>query len=259
MSLATHGGLLARPASFLERYGDHGSFLGDPALRTESAVTVDAGARLAGKTHGNGSFRASGDIDLSVFATWATDLITFVAQGAEGREVATNIGRARILGLELGAHGEVGPFFARVAYTLLSSENLSACGSPIGSMIASTRSVCYRPPLPGRPADDLVSDAGLHLGPVRVRYGIDVTSGEFADSVANVPVPARVLQSTGASLDVPHVPGLRVAFDVRNLFDVRTGIYPGGFAQTQEPIGDAYLYPLPGRSILGTIRYETTR
>ena len=99
----------------------------------------------------------------------------------------------------------------------------------------------------------------MHVGPVRARYGVDVTSGEYADSVADVPVPARVLQSTGASLDVPRVPGLRIAIDVRNLFDVRTGTYNGGFAATQEPIGDAYLYPLPGRSVLGTIRYEVTR
>jgi outer membrane receptor protein involved in Fe transport len=62
-----------------------------------------------------------------------------------------------------------------------------------------------------------------------------------------------------AELDVPHVPGLRVAIDVRNLFDVRTGTYAGGFSPKLEPIGDAYLYPLPGRSIMGTIRYETTR
>ncbi len=259
LTLATHGGFLARPASFTELYGDHGSFVGDPSLRTESAVTVDAGGRLAGQTKDGGHWRASGDVDLSVFGTWATDLITFVAQGAEGREVATNIGRARILGLELGAQGEVGPFFARVAYTLLASENLSACASRVTSTITTTPGACDRPPLPGRPSDDLLTDAGVHLGPVRLRYGVDVVSGEYADSIANVPVPARVLQSTGASLDVPRVPGLRLAVDARNLFDVRTGTYPGGFAPVQEPIGDAYLYPLPGRSILGTIRYETTR
>jgi hypothetical protein len=259
LTLATHGGLLARPASFAELYGDHGSFVGDPKLRTESAVTVDAGGRLAGKTTDRGYWRASGNVDLSVFATWATDLITFVPEGAEGREIATNIGRARILGLELGAQGEVGPFFARIAYTLLATDNLSACASRVTSTITTTQGPCDRPPLPGRPSDDLLTDAGVHLGPVRLRYGVDLVSGEYADSIANVPVPARILQSTGASLDVPRVPGLRLAVDVRNLFDVRTGTYPGGFAPTPEPIGDAYLYPLPGRSIIGTIRYETTR
>ncbi len=259
LALAAHGGLLARPPSFLERYGDHGSFLGDPNLKTESAVTVDAGARLAGRTHDSGvlDWHASGDLDVSVFATWATDLITFVAQGAQGSALATNIGRARILGLELGAHGEVGPFFARVAYTLLSTENLSACSG--NGTITFTASTCVRPPLPGRPSDDLVTDVGVHLGPVRARYGLDVVSGEYADTIGDVGVPARVLQSTGASLDVPHVPGLRIAIDVRNLFDVRTGTYAGAFGPIREPIGDAYLYPLPGRSVLGTIRYETTR
>jgi hypothetical protein len=259
LAMAAHGGLLARRPSFLELYGDHGSFVGDPDLRTESAVTIDAGARVAGKTQDPAAhyWHASGDLDVSVFATWASDLITFVAQGAYGRDVATNIGRARILGVELGAHGEVGPFFARLAYTLLSTENESTCSA--NGEITSAAGACVRPPLPGRPSDDLVSDAGIHLGPVRARYGVDVVSGEYADTVGDIGVPARVLQSTGVSLDVPHVPGLRLAVDVRNLFDVRTGTYAGGFAPAREPIGDAYLYPLPGRSILATLRYETTR
>ena len=46
VTLATHGGLLARPPSFVERFGNRGAFIGDPLLRPESATTIDAGATL---------------------------------------------------------------------------------------------------------------------------------------------------------------------------------------------------------------------
>jgi len=47
---------------------------------------------------------------------------------------------------------------------------------------------------------------------------------------------------------------VRVAVDVRNLFDVRTGTYDG-LLGARFPIGDLYEYPLPGRSVLVTARY----
>ena len=46
VTLATHGGVLARPPSFVERFGNRGAFIGDPLLRPESATTIDAGATL---------------------------------------------------------------------------------------------------------------------------------------------------------------------------------------------------------------------
>src|SRR5690606_34128284 len=45
--VSSHGGFVARPPSFVERYGNRGGFLGDPGLRPESALTTDAGARFA--------------------------------------------------------------------------------------------------------------------------------------------------------------------------------------------------------------------
>ena len=115
---------------------------------------------------------------------------------------------------------------------------------------------CDRPGLPGRPAHDFVGDASYAFGPARVRYGFDALSGTFADRTGAVEVPARVLQSAGARLDVPGVRGLRVALDVRNLFDVRVATYAGALGPTKEPIGDAYEYPLPGRSFLMSVRWS---
>jgi hypothetical protein len=244
VTLSTHGGAVARAPSFIERYGDRGAFLGDPTLLPESAWTIDAGARVASDVHE----KVRGRVELDGFATWATDLIVFVPEGAYGRARATNIGRARLLGLEAEAAASALGFELRASYTLLATANESECSAQTGSL--SPTAACERPELPGRPANDLVADLTYTFAPLRLRYGVDAVSGMIADQVGAVVVPPRILQSAGARLDVPHVRGLHVAFDARNLFNVRTATYDGALGPTREPIGDAYEYPLPGRTFL---------
>ena len=242
-SLASHAGATAWPPSFIERYGDRGAFIGDPTLQPESAWTVDAGVR--------GSKRvavANARIGLEVvaFATWARDLITFVPVGAYGRSKATNIGLARLAGVEVDARGATGPLEVRASYTGLVTANEAGCTATVGG--------CDRPALPGRPEHDLVADATVHAGPASVRLGVDAVTGMFADVAGGLAVPARVLVSTGARVDVAR--DVRLALDVRNLLDVRTGSYQGAMGLVHEPIGDYYEYPLPGRSVLLSARFS---
>jgi outer membrane receptor protein involved in Fe transport len=240
VTAAAHGGTTARPPSFVELFGDRGTFVGSPTLRPESAWTMDAGVRRS--IHPFGVQLAA---ELVGFATWAEDLITFVPMGAYGRAVATNIGRARLMGAELDLRAAAGPLEVRVSYTGLATQNEAACMAHVGP--------CERPPLPGRPADDVVSDAVLRLGSLSVRIGIDAVDGLNADLTGSVLVPARVLTSAGARLDL--APGVRVALDLRNLFDVRVGTYAGVLGLVHEPIGDSYAFPLPGRSVLVSARF----
>ncbi len=242
VTLAAHGGAVGRPPSFVERYGDRGAFLGDPTLRPESAWTTDAGGRVHQIA---GPLRL--DAELVGFGSWADDLIVYVPTGAYGRSKATNIGESRIVGAEAEVRARLYAAELRASYTALSSANLSACAVAVGS--------CPRPPLPGRPSNDLVADLLYAFGPVRVRYGVDAVTGISASLGGDVVVPPRVLQSTGVRLDVPGVPGLRVALDVRNLFDVRVVSYDGVLGPVRLPIGDLFEYPLPGRTVLVTVRY----
>jgi iron complex outermembrane receptor protein len=251
MTLAAHGGALARPASFLERYGSRGAFLGDPNLSTETAWTADAGARTRWKVGATGIFR--GSFELDGFSTWADNLITFLPVGANGLFKATNVGRARIVGTEADLALFLADFALRVSYTGLLTADESECSS------TDAANGCVRPQLPGRPALDLFSDLTYKLGPAQFRYGVDVIGGMTVDNTGAIPNPTRVLNSAGARLDVPHLPGVRVALDIRNLFDLRTGNYQGQFGPTAYPIGDSYNYPLPGRSILLSVRYVSER
>jgi hypothetical protein len=242
VTLAAHAGALARPPSFVERYGGAG-VLASPTLTSESALTVDAGARYA--AHASGW---RGQVDLDGFATEASDLITLVPEGLQGLLKAENIASARIFGVEASADVRGHGLDFRAAYTglLTFNDDPSVCPT------------CSRPPLPGRPAHDFVGDVAYAVGPVRVRYGVDVVARLYTDNDGQVPVPDRVLQSTGVRVDVPWVPTLRVAFDVNNLFDVRTGLVPGalGLPSTLAPVGDQFDYPLPGRTFLFTARWS---
>ena len=243
--IASHGGFVARPPSFVERYGNRGAFIGDPDLKPESAITVDAGARF---TRRIGRLRLN--VETAGFATWAEDLITYVYAGATGRAKATNIGRARLLGIESEVRAAAFGFEARASYTALATANEAACRF--------VDRQCHRPPLPGRPAHDFVADLSYSRGPVRVRYGLDLVEGILTDTSENIEVPLRVFHGAGVRVAIPGVRGLSATLDVRNIFDLRVVEYPGAFGgPVRAPVGDVFEYPLPGRRVLLSMRWTT--
>jgi len=253
--IATHGGVLARPPSFVERYGNRGAFIGDATLRPESAATIDAGFRVEKKL---GALRFG--FEGAAFATWADDLIVFVPKGIYGRAKATNIGRARLLGTEAELKLGLSAFDLRVSHTGLATTNYGACNFVQDR--SSQGLTCERPPLPLRPTHDLVADLTYTAGPLRLRYGIDLVAGISADNSGGFEyqVPDRVLHSFGMRLAIPGVPGLTASLDVRNLLDLRAAEYPkitlGGVASRDRyPIGDLFDYPIPGRRVLLSLRW----
>lgn len=245
VALAAHGGYVARPPSFSERFG-RGGFIGNPDVRPEEATTVDAGANFDRRF---GPLRLH--VEVTGFSTWASDLIVFVPQGAYGRAKATNIGRARLYGVEAELNARIAGFDARISQTSMATVNESDCRF--------VNQVCERPGLPGRPEQDLVLDLAYTIGPVRVRYGFDFVSGIQTDAKGDegYMVPARALHSAGARLSVPGVPGLDLALDLRNLLDLRVTEYSGVLGPVQKPIGDLYDYPLPGRRFLLSVRWTS--
>jgi len=249
VTLASHLGHLARAPGFVERYGNRGIFLGSPGLRPEAATTVDVGARAAKVFHG-----LTTSVELSAFSTWAEDLIVFVPQGAYGRAKATNIGEARLAGLEAGARVSQRWFEARASYTYLATANDTECDV---TAARASGERCPAPALPGRPAHDLVIDLAAKLGPLRFRYGVDVVADLRADLTGTITVPARALQSVGVRAALPWSVAREkatLAFEISNLGDVRTASYAGIAGAVQVPVGDLYEYPLPGRAFLATLR-----
>jgi iron complex outermembrane receptor protein len=241
--VSAHAGALFRPPAFQELYGNGASLFANPSLAPEHALSADAGV------HGDvGSARvATGAYEAVGFVTSATDLITFSPIG-NGTFRAINVDRALLGGAELSASLSSHGLRAQATYTLLLTENLGADRLTHGK------------PLPGRPEHDLAADALYRLGPASARYGIDVVAGALVGSndAVGYALPPRVLQGLGAALDVPFAPGLRVGFDVQNLFDVRTLSVPSpslGKPVTL-PVSDFLGFPLPGRTFWATLRFS---
>jgi vitamin B12 transporter len=237
--LSAHGGALFRPPSFFELFGDRGTLVGDPSLRPERGLSADAGVHGA---VGDGRLQVS--YEIVAFATLARDLIAFVPLGLATFR-ARNVERASILGGEWSAELRTRGLRTTLSYTLLATENLSE--NPL------TRGR----PLPARPVHDLAYDAAYRIGPVRVRYGLDALAGTTVDIEGTRVLPARVLHSAGASLDVPFVRGLRASVEVQNLLDLRT-LYvtsPLRGVPIAMPVSDFLGFPLPGRTVWASLRF----
>ncbi len=232
--VSAHVGALGRPPGFQELYGNGASLLANPALAPERAVSADAGV------HGDaGDGRVAFGYEVVGFVTSASDLITLSPVG-RGTFRATNVDRALLGGAEVTASLRARALRTQVTYTLLLTED-RATGRP----------------LPGRPAHDLAYDAAYGVGPVRVRYGLDLLAGVTYGSAAGIALPAHALHGVGASLDVPGVRGLRVAVDVENLFDLRT-LYLDSSSLGRPivfPLSDFLGFPLPGRTVWATVRF----
>jgi outer membrane receptor protein involved in Fe transport len=235
---AAHAGYTSRAANFVERFGAPGGFIPSPDLKPESAATLDAGVRARKRF---GKLRLEAELD--AFAQDAQELITFAYVGAASVPKAENVGSAFIAGVEAELIARIYGLELRVSYTGLHTEN---------------DDLAWHPQLAGRPAHDFVVDLSYQLGPLRLRYGLDGLIGTTVDSSGSVEVPARVLQSAGLRLDVPRLRGVRVALDIRNLFDLRTADYPQQFLGTSvpQPIGDVFQFPTPGRSFLLSVAWQ---
>jgi TonB-dependent Receptor Plug Domain len=240
--LSAHVGRTVRPPTFLELFGNRGAFIGNSSLKAEEAVAGDLGMQLrAGK--GVRVFES----DFSGFWQRARNVIVTVPQGAFGRARAENLGLSRNLGLEAAVRARFDVLQVRASYTWIDARNLDAC--EISGLS------CERPALPGRPQHDLSLDLSYFWGHFQARYGLDYVAGIRADLAGAIQVPARVLQSVGFRYDFPAPYRITLTFDIRNIADVREGLYDGLAGPVSAPIGDAFDYPLPGRSFLMTLRF----
>ncbi|GAC1525571.1 MAG: hypothetical protein NVS3B10_24400 [Polyangiales bacterium] len=231
VSIAAHVGVLSRAPSFVELLGDGGAIQGAPGLRSERASAVDVGLR----THGAaGALRWEGE--LVGFASRIRDLIVIAPRGL-GTLRAENVGEASLGGLEASLGVTVEPARVIASYTYLRTRDLTD--------IAASRDHA----LPGRPAHDLTLDVSARVGPVTVRYGLDVVSSTALNPETTLTLPTRVWHGVGARAEV--VRGVTVIGESQNLLDQRTGdvLYDQGPPArfVRYPYSDFVGYPVPGR------------
>lgn len=239
-TISSHLGFLRRFPSFAELYGDRGTLLGDPHLRTERAFSADLGVQ--------------GDVEVGAaklgyevagFVTDARDLILFLPLGLRTFR-ATNVGAALLVGSEVAATFVTKNLKTTLSYTFLYTDNRS------DDVLA------YGNPLPGRPMHDFSYDAAYRWGPVGIRYGVDAIAGTTVDTAATIVLPPRIFHGAGLSLDIPGFSRLRLGIEVQNLFDTQVlRVYSPLLTRlTPIPVSDFLGFPLPGRSFWATLRFR---
>jgi iron complex outermembrane receptor protein len=230
LTLRANGGRYARLPSTIELYGNTGYVLGNAALKPESGLNADAGPLISWK---RGTSRVQWST--AAFASLVSDLIQYVYVGG-GRTRPSNLGSARILGVESEATLELGRHARLVAAgTFTDARNTSSIESEHGRQLALRPR--YR--LYARP-----EWRAVEVG-TRVALGfyaeVDAAAGNYLVSANTVEVPARVLFGAGVYADLPGNFRLRVSG--QNL----------GNASIYDMTG----YPLPGREVYLTLAWST--
>ncbi|EDM75911.1 TonB-dependent receptor [Plesiocystis pacifica SIR-1] len=258
-------GRYLRQPTLSELFGDRGYVVGNEGLRPEQGTKVDGGLlldlRRPADTDAATGKRVAVFAQVVGFATWSVDRIAWIRSGPVVR--AINLASTRVRGLETGlsVRARVGPGPAATrleldaAYTFLDSRNDTPEAEQNGK------------PLPGRPRHSLLLRPGLahrfapkrrrpSLEP-RVGYELEWIAGTTLDLSGRVELPPRLLHGLSASLRLAD--RVELGLSVRNLSDQRRVVIdPSEGPPTPYPaaLSDFIGYPIPGRSVWGTLRVD---
>ncbi len=241
-------GRFLRAPSLVELFGDRGFFVGNEGLRPEHGLAADGGVVVDVDRP-----RVRAYAQLAGFWSKSRDLIQWVSAGSVARP--QNVAGARVRGLEAAANVADGEGMAELAihYTLLDAVDRSGAPDRDGNA------------LPGRPRHDLYTRAsfgrafavrGVAVEP-RVAYTVELVARTYLDPHERYVLPPRLLQGIGVELHVAR--RVHAGFEVRNLLDVRTSTVTLPIASDRPsvvPVADFIGYPLPGRSLWGTLRVD---
>ncbi len=248
LSLRTSLGRSFRLPTLMELFGNRGTMRGNPGLHPETGTSVDLGMVYdkpdLWKHHVYGQ--------LVGFYGWREHLIQWRSTGRT--VVPENVpGGAQLGGVELRwdiAHAR--EFWGlRGNYTWLVTRN----GDP-----ALAR---HGKPLPGRPTHEMYWEARVGGDvpcagkPLRgeVFGSQEFISQTFLDFAGREGVPPRWLHGVGLRANWGQ--WLMFTLEMRNVFDVRTGVWNSPFfADRRTAIGDFAGFPLPGRSLWASLRFD---
>ncbi len=221
-----NAGTFLRLPDFNELFGNRGAVRGNPALRPESGRNADLGIIFIRPRLG--THPGPSRLELTLFETNADDLILFVPT-PEGTVLATNVGGARIRGMEMTCEIGLGRRF----------------GGSLNATRQWTRDLSdwfsRGKPLPGRPRDELSAGAHLDLGLGRFTYTFTYVGPNFTNlrATADQALAARYLHDIGYRRRLSH--GLQTILEVKNIGDSHTY--------------DVARFPLPGRSLEGRLTW----
>lgn len=244
---ALHGtiGWFQRLPTFLEMFGDSGSIMGDPELLSEQAMGGDLGLEF---------LWASEDIEARLelvgFLYEYEDLIQFI-QNSQRVAVPENISSARILGMEMAANA-----LAWDAMWLFASYSLTDAVDT-SEVVGQAENQ-----LPGRPTHTVRAGMGGLAYDFELEYDVELDSGNVLDRAGFHIVPDRFYHSAHLTYRPCWAEQLSFTVEVNNIFDHRVEQVPvlpqppGIEVTTNSAVSDYLGFPLPGRTIFGTLRWS---
>jgi iron complex outermembrane receptor protein len=216
-----------------ELYGAGGLVRGNPRLRPELGVSADVGARGVVK---RGAFELRAES--SAFVRSASDLVTY-ARAAQGYVVPINVGRARVVGLELGvgvkalSHVELG-----VNATLLEPRDVTPDRRLQNDVLPFMSRLVLAPRV-------LLTTGDLeHEALKRADLSADLvySSNRFADAAGLIVIPEQA--TLGVTAAATWLSGIVISrLRLANVLD----------AARFDIVG----YPLPGRSVYASVEVRS--
>ena len=237
-----------RAPDFTELFGDRGALVGNPDLRPERGVQWDVAARVALPDDAPVGLV----VELGHYWNAVDDLIVMV-QNAQRTSVPVNLDEAWIQGVEAAATLDLGWLETQSNLTRNTSVNLSTQQQFAGNQ------------LPRIPAWEVHQRTTLGGGSaLRVGHIWSYTDGNYWDRTNFYRAAPRSFHNLFARLE-PARPWPAVELDVLNLTDriaevvPRNPLDPDDPARVVQPTTDFIGYPLPGRTVLLTLRWEQGR
>lgn len=239
VSVRANAGLYFRPPDPTELFGDRGAFAGRPGLRPEQGVQVDVGVRVDA---------ADAVLELGGFQSSSTDLIVYV-QNAQQVAVPTNLGKTVVRGVE-------------AAFTLRAVRWLDWQTNATAMQSVNLAEPYVGNELPRIPRVQIDQRTAFLRGSARVGHTFAFTDGVWTDAAnVNRQAPRPIHGLFGR---FPLGGGFALDADVLNLLDtttqrVRANPLDPGSPRVDTAIADFVGYPLPGRTVLLTVRFEEAR
>ncbi|MEZ4317985.1 MAG: TonB-dependent receptor [Myxococcota bacterium] len=236
VSVRANAGLYFRPPDPTELFGNRGALAGRPDLRPEHGSQVDLGVRLATEP---------AVLEVGGFQSTSTDLIVYV-QNAQQVAVPTNLGRTVVRGVE-AALTVRGLSWLDVQTNLTAMQSVNLAEPYVGN------------DLPRIPRVQLDQRTAYVRERFRFGHTFSLTDGVYTDAANIHRQAARPIH--GLFARVPLGGDFTLDVDVLNLLDTRTQrvranpLDPAS-VRVDTAIADFVGYPLPGRTLLLTVRFE---
>ncbi|MBT3217904.1 MAG: TonB-dependent receptor [Proteobacteria bacterium] len=240
LQLKVNGGRAFRPPNFTELFGNQGNIVGHADLLPEKGWFVDVGARLELEPL---------SVEMTAFWNQSRNLIVYV-QNSQQNAVAQNLGRARVQGLELAVTADIAAWVdVQANATVTDSRNLTAEEAYLGNQ------------LPRIPAWELQEHLSFHYRErLRLGHSLSWVSNNYWDATNWYRSTPRFIHGLFVRVQpLDRWPSFEL--DILNVGNRIVEVVPADPLDSADSgtvvqsVTDFVGYPLPGRTLLFTIRW----